>query len=192
MGQRFRLKADVDISGFSPRMQVILRTMKKYGLILADNGGNWFFQGTHDDRWSDSEINSLKSLHGSDFEAVDITPWTTRPGFSRNSGAVPPPPSTPTAVPEDPRQPKEFTLYQNFPNPFNPSTRITYDLPVSSYVELTVWDLLGRAVATVFRGYRAAGRHQELFAASNLASGVYLYELRAGGVVRIRMMLMMK
>ncbi len=90
MGLRVRLKAGTDISGFSPRMQVILRTMKKYGLILADNGSNWYFQGTHDDRWNDEEINTLKRLRGSDFEAVDISPWTSRPGFNPNSAKVPP------------------------------------------------------------------------------------------------------
>ncbi len=125
MGQRFRLKASVDISGFSPRMQVILRTMKLYGLIVADNGGNWFFQGTHDDRWDDTELNTLKSLHGSDFEAVDISPWLSGPGFDPASGRVPPEPVSTSALPPAP-VPQEVTLLQNYPNPFNPTTSINY------------------------------------------------------------------
>lgn len=70
MGLRFRLKAGFDISRFSPENQVILRAMKKHGLIVADNGGNWFFSGAPDARWNDAEIDKLKALKGSDFEAV--------------------------------------------------------------------------------------------------------------------------
>lgn len=73
MGLRVRLRADFDTSGFSPRIQVILRAMREYGMILADNGSPWFFSGTSDVRWSDDELNQLKSLQGSDFEVVDTT-----------------------------------------------------------------------------------------------------------------------
>ncbi len=70
MGQRFRLKAGFDTTGFPASVQPILRAMKKYGLIVADNGSNWYFSGAPDDRWSDDDLNSLKQLQGSDFEAV--------------------------------------------------------------------------------------------------------------------------
>jgi hypothetical protein len=70
MGMRVRLKASFDISGFSPPMQVILRALKKYGMILADNGSNWYVSGAPDPRWNDSELNTLKALKGSDFEVV--------------------------------------------------------------------------------------------------------------------------
>jgi S-layer homology domain len=73
MGLRVRLKASFDIAGFSPRMQVILMAMQRYGMILADNGSPWFFSGTSDARWDDDELNDLKSLRGSDFEVVDTT-----------------------------------------------------------------------------------------------------------------------
>ena len=89
MGMRFRLKSDFDISGFSPRIQAILRTFKKYGLIMSDNGSNWFIQGTHDDRWDDDELGELKSIEGNNFEAVDISAWLTHPDFDNNSAAVP-------------------------------------------------------------------------------------------------------
>ena len=72
MGMRVRLKASVDISRFSPAMQVILRALKKYGMILADNGSNWYVSGAPDPRWSDDELNTLKSLKGSDFEVVKM------------------------------------------------------------------------------------------------------------------------
>ena len=70
MGMRVRLKASVNISGYSPAMQVILRALKKHGMILADNGSNWFISGAPDPRWNDSELNTLKSIKGSDFEVV--------------------------------------------------------------------------------------------------------------------------
>jgi hypothetical protein len=72
MGMKVRLKASFDISGFSPAMQVILRAMKKYGMILADNGSNWYFSGAPDMRWSDNELNQLKTLKGSNFEVVKM------------------------------------------------------------------------------------------------------------------------
>jgi hypothetical protein len=71
MGLRVRLKAAFPIGGFSPRMRVILTAMKRYGMILADNGSPWYFTGTSDARWSDDELNELKSLVGTDFEVVN-------------------------------------------------------------------------------------------------------------------------
>jgi hypothetical protein len=73
MGMRVRLKAGFEIGGFSPRMQVILLAMQRYGMILADNGSPWFFSGTSDARWDDEELNELKSLRGSDFEVVNTS-----------------------------------------------------------------------------------------------------------------------
>ncbi|HJT67866.1 MAG TPA: hypothetical protein VJ749_15520 [Pyrinomonadaceae bacterium] len=67
------MKASVDISGFTPAMQVILRALKKYGLILADNGSNWFISGAPDPRWSDDELNTLKNIKGSQFEVIRMT-----------------------------------------------------------------------------------------------------------------------
>ncbi|MDQ2998653.1 MAG: hypothetical protein M3R61_16585, partial [Chloroflexota bacterium] len=71
MGQRFRLKASFDISGYPAYAQVILRALKKYGMILADNGSNWYVSGTQDTNWDDDALNTLKQLNGSDFEAID-------------------------------------------------------------------------------------------------------------------------
>ncbi len=70
MGMRVRLKADYDISRFPPQARVILQGLKTYGMILADNGGPWFFSGAPDPRWSDSQLDTLKRVQGSDFEVV--------------------------------------------------------------------------------------------------------------------------
>ncbi len=73
MGQRFRLKEGFDVSGFSPEVQVILQAMKTYGIILADNGSSWFISGAPDERWDNDMLRELKQVHGSDFEAVDVS-----------------------------------------------------------------------------------------------------------------------
>ena len=73
MGARFRLKSSFDISGFDARTQVILRAFKKYGLVLADGGSNWYFQGVSDMQWPDLVFDQLKSIAGSNFEAVDTS-----------------------------------------------------------------------------------------------------------------------
>ncbi len=79
MGMRVRLKAGFDMSGYSPRMRVILVAMQRYGMILADNGSPWFFGGTSDIRWDDDELNQLKALRGSDFEVVNTTGFVNGP-----------------------------------------------------------------------------------------------------------------
>jgi hypothetical protein len=71
MGARFRLSADFDLSGFGARAKVILRAMQRYGLILADNGSDWYFQGTRDRHWRNALLDELKSVPASAFEAVD-------------------------------------------------------------------------------------------------------------------------
>ncbi len=84
MGQRFRLRADFDESGFSPEVQVILRALKKYGMILADNGSSWYISGVPDERWNNDHLHELHQVHGSDFEAVDESSLMVDP----NSGQV--------------------------------------------------------------------------------------------------------
>ena len=71
MGARFRLKASFDISSFSPENQVILRALKKYGMLLADNGSSWYISGAPDDHWNNDRLRELRRVHGSDFEAID-------------------------------------------------------------------------------------------------------------------------
>jgi len=73
MGQRFRLKADYDLSGFSPDVQVILRAMQRYGIILADNGSSWYISGAPDERWDNDVLRQLRQVTGGDFEAVDVS-----------------------------------------------------------------------------------------------------------------------
>lgn len=73
MGARFRLKASVNISGYATEVQVILRALKTYGMILADNGSSWYITGEHNPLWNDALLNGIKNIKGSDFEAVDTS-----------------------------------------------------------------------------------------------------------------------
>ena len=72
MGLRVRLKASYDVAHFPPPVQVILKALKKYGMLLADNGGNWFITGAPDARWNDDELAPLKKVKGKDLEVVQM------------------------------------------------------------------------------------------------------------------------
>ena len=86
MGMRLRLKSNYGISGFSTQMQVILTAMKKYGLILADNGSSLYVTGVSDSRWG-SDLDSLKTVPGSAFEVVEMNPIYTSSNYP--TGAAP-------------------------------------------------------------------------------------------------------
>ena len=70
MGMRVRLKASYDISGYPPSARVILQALQTYGMIVADNGSDWFISGAPDARWNDTELNTLKQVQGSNFEVL--------------------------------------------------------------------------------------------------------------------------
>jgi hypothetical protein len=84
--------------------------------------------------------------------------------------------------------PDAFELYTNYPNPFNPSTLIAYDIPQNGRVTLKVFNMLGQEVATLVDGVQVAGRHEVRFDARDLASGVYLYRIQAGSFVKTKKM----
>ena len=70
MGLRVRLKGSFDTHGFPPQARAVLETLKRYGMILADNGSNWYVTGAPDPRWSNDDLHNLGRVHGSDFEVV--------------------------------------------------------------------------------------------------------------------------
>ena len=93
--------------------------------------------------------------------------------------------------------PESFDLKANYPNPFNPTTTIAFDLPEASQVTLEVYDMMGRRVATLVDGNMAAGRYQATWNAhadngAAVASGVYIYRLRAGTFESVKQMVLMK
>ncbi len=85
-----------------------------------------------------------------------------------------------------------YHLYQNYPNPFNPSTHIDYQLPMSTFVTLKVFDVLGKEIEILVDEHQNAGNHSVLFNASNLPSGVYYYRLETGMNHKIRKFLLLK
>jgi hypothetical protein len=89
--------------------------------------------------------------------------------------------------------PKEYALHQNYPNPFNPTTTIAFDLPASTVVSLKVFNILGQEVATVLNGVQLeGGEHVVQFNASNLTSGIYFYQLRAGSFTNTKKLMLLK
>jgi hypothetical protein len=77
MGLRLRLRADYDLSGFPGEARVILTALKKYGMLVADNGGDWFISGAPDPRWNDEALRAIRRVKGKDFEVVDTGPIHT-------------------------------------------------------------------------------------------------------------------
>ncbi len=88
--------------------------------------------------------------------------------------------------------PTEYSLLGNFPNPFNPTTTISFQLSAFSYVNLTVYDITGRLIAELVNDWRDAGVHEVNFNASHLASGLYFYRIEAGDFSSVQKMILMK
>jgi hypothetical protein len=78
MGMRVRLKASVEIGGYPLECRVILTALKKYGMIVADNGGDWFVSGAPDPRWNGQNLEALKKIKGRDFEVIRMEEVVTR------------------------------------------------------------------------------------------------------------------
>jgi len=88
--------------------------------------------------------------------------------------------------------PKEFNLYNNFPNPFNPVTSIPFDIPVKSFVTLKIWDLLGKEIMTLVNSDLSPGKYEFILNASGLSSGMYIYKLKANNYTSIKKMVLIK
>lgn len=86
----------------------------------------------------------------------------------------------------------DFTLYQNYPNPFNPVTTISYELPTRAFVKLTIYNIIGQIVDTLVNNEQERGRHQIVWDASSLPSGVYYYQLRTKDYVKTKKMLLIQ
>jgi subtilisin family serine protease len=88
--------------------------------------------------------------------------------------------------------PSKFALYQNYPNPFNPVTKVRYDVPKESFVDITVYDLLGREVAVLVSGVSKQGVHYAEFNGTDLASGIYFYKMKTDSYDEIKKMVLVK
>ncbi|MEQ9308464.1 MAG: T9SS type A sorting domain-containing protein [Balneolaceae bacterium] len=100
--------------------------------------------------------------------------------------------SIPVSNEDEPETPEEFSLSQNYPNPFNPTTNIPFTLSEASRVEISVYSILGQKVATIVNGLYPVGSHNIQWDARNLASGVYIYRMQAGGFTQTKKMILLK
>jgi hypothetical protein len=94
--------------------------------------------------------------------------------------------------PEDIASPGKFELDQNYPNPFNPRTIINYELPITNYVELSIYNTNGKKVTTLVSARKSAGSYQVEWDASEFSSGLYYYQITAGDFQQTRKMLLIK
>jgi len=88
--------------------------------------------------------------------------------------------------------PYNFYLGQNYPNPFNPETKINYSISKSGYISLTVYNILGQKVATLFEGFQNAGTYKVNFDGAGLSSGIYLYRLKANNFIETKKLILLK
>ena len=88
--------------------------------------------------------------------------------------------------------PQDYVINQNYPNTFNPSTVITFNLPIQSRVILKVYDILGKEVSTLIDSDLSAGEHFAVFNAANLSSGIYFYQFISGSVNEVKKMMLLK
>jgi hypothetical protein len=166
---------------------VILKALKKYGMILADNGSSWFISGSTDTRWNDDTLGAIKQVPGSAFEVVDMgyrietdNDTITLPGDSL--------PIVQTYVRQAQTSPQNISLDQNAPNPFSEMTNVEYRIPNNEKITLNVYNVLGKQVAELVNGFMGVGEHTAVFNAAGLPGGVYIIRLQADGAVIQRMM----
>ena len=134
---------------------------------------------TYQVQWDFDEV--FYSFPDSILDATVRTPWFASAEWP-----------SPTAS-----RPTEYALFQNYPNPFNPETDIQYQIPEASWVELTIYNVIGQAVYTLVDGHRQAGRYTVRWFGTDsqgqaLSSGIYFYRLRAGDFLDVRKMVLMK
>lgn len=88
--------------------------------------------------------------------------------------------------------PVEYSLNQNFPNPFNPETKIQYALPEDNYVTIKIYDVLGKEVITLINEFRSAGRYNVTFNGENFSSGLYYYKIESGNFSQVKKMILIR
>ena len=165
MGMRFRLKIDFDISGFSDPIQVILIALKKYGMIVADNGSDWFISGAPDDRWDDDILGELKSIQGYNFEAIKTVDDQGNPIYPV------------TALTNREIASQHAIQFSFFPNPFNSSITFTFRLFEASQIKISIIDIRGAKINIVKNEYFLQGEHSINWNPQHLSSGVYFFQL---------------
>jgi hypothetical protein len=164
------------------------------GGLAKFDGTNWTVYNTSNSGLPHNIVNSLV-IDGRGNKWIGTGKWTDfmepRNGGLAvyNEGGV-------VSVEENPTIrgtiPKEYLLSQNFPNPFNPSTKIKYSIPKLSFVTIKIYDVLGGEVATLVNEEKQTGTYEITWYAEGLPSGVYFYKLQAGSFVETKKMVLIK
>jgi hypothetical protein len=132
MGAWFRLKAGFDTSRFRPDTQVVLRAMQRHGLIVADNGSNWYFTGTSEPGWDTALLDQLKTIPAGAFEAVDTSSLRADANSGRVAGSSPLPPTTaPPAATTSTTRPRATTTTTARPKPTTTTELATTTTPAA-------------------------------------------------------------
>ncbi|MCK9280191.1 MAG: aryl-sulfate sulfotransferase [Melioribacteraceae bacterium] len=217
----WRVKATND-SGESEWTNAMFSTVAPYIQILEPNGGETFTYGQkHYIKWEDNITEAVKILLYRDDHVhmlvIDSTAsdraylWElgsngfvsgsskyriviqsrTKSNIADSSDAM----FTvynQLAVVDKNELPQEYAVAQNYPNPFNPTTTIDYELPKASYVTVSVYNILGKEIATLVEGEKSAGYYQVTWNAENLPSGIYFYTFKAGNKIATKKMILVK
>jgi hypothetical protein len=154
MGIRVRLKSSFNIGGFSPHNRVILQALKTYGMMLADNGSNWYISGIPDSRWSNDDLRALGSVVGSNLEVVDASSLMADPNSGRVAGGSTPPTATatPTRQPTATRTPTPAATATRAPTPAASSTRTPTPSAIPAATATATATSTGQTQTLVIRG----------------------------------------
>ncbi len=183
---------DVTVQNFSFTPQTL--TINTGDIVKWTN-----IQGTHNVRADDNSFYYGAAApapweYTHTFTAAGNNPYYCEPhggpGGSGMSGVIIV--QDPVGVNDDEIVANHFELEQNFPNPFNPSTRINYSVPTSSFINLKVYDILGNEVAVLVNEEKPAGNYEINFDASRLTGGVYFYQLTSNSFVDTKKMILLK
>lgn len=164
MGQIFRLKSNIDISKFSKEARVILTALKKYGMILADNGSAWFISGVPDERWNNDALNELKQIKGSDFEAVDISNLM----ININSGEA----KSNTSINATNNKQNKYRLYSN-----NFGTFLQIQSNAEDNIKIEIIDIFGNLLSSNNENNIHDGINNINLETSNLVNGIYFIKI---------------
>ena len=167
-----------------------MRLLNAAGDTLDSNDDGGFDWHSRIEYIADMDISVYVMVHGQDFGG----PTDRDPSRGEYNLTVTKMDGSPIRVVnnEDGETPHKFALDQNYPNPFNPATSISYSIPEALEVELSVYNILGQRVATLVNSLQTAGSHTVQFDASHLASGLYLYRIKAGNNVSVKKMMLVK
>ncbi|NUN71345.1 MAG: T9SS type A sorting domain-containing protein [Bacteroidetes bacterium] len=156
----------------------------KFGIRGGDNeGGKGGFGNNHIENINDAAATATIHSQFGSINPLYYDTWDFAAEKAKNPVSV---------SLTDANIPTVYALDQNFPNPFNPTTSITYSIPFSGLVSLKVFNVLGQEVATLVNAQQAAGYYTASFNASALSSGVYFYKIEAGNYTSVKKMMLLK